>query len=270
MSLAALYESDAAKLLFEDIDEKNFSEIMISLPTEDDLPCDDGEPMETGRHQEQMILLIESLKAFWGDKKRYFAGGNMFLHFDLSGKKKFKGPDFFLVLDVENRERKSWVVWQELFRFPDVIIELLSDSTRITDTTEKKELYEQIFRTPEYYIYDPFSFELAGFRRIKNRYKAIMPDKQNRIYSPATGLYLTVRNERLRWMTEERYILPTHAELYEREMQVSQMERERADEETQKAEAERQRAEAEKQRADNAERLLEEYRKHFGELQILS
>jgi len=266
MNLTALYESDAAKLLFEDTDEKDISEIMVSLPTENDLPCDDGEPMETARHQEQMILLIESLKAFWGDKKRYFTGGNMFLHFDLYSKRKFRGPDFFLVLDVENRERKSWVVWQELFRFPDVIIELLSDSTRTTDKTEKKDLYEQTFRTPEYYIYDPFSFELTGFRRIKNRYKTVMPDKQNRIYSPAAGLYLTVRNERLRWMTEERYILPTNAELYERETQVSQMERQRADEEMQKAEAEKQRAESEKQRADEAERMLAEYRRRFGEL----
>ncbi|NJL58567.1 MAG: Uma2 family endonuclease [Desulfobacteraceae bacterium] len=281
MNLTELYESDAGKLLFEDTDEKVLSEIMVPLPSEDDLPYDDGEPMETGRHQEQMILLIESLKAFWGDKKPYFAGGNMFLHFDLSGKRHFKGPDFFLVLDVNNRERKSWVVWQELFRFPDVIIELLSDSTRTTDKTEKKELYEQVFRTPEYYIYDPFSFEFAGFRRVKNRYKTIMPDKQNRIYSPATGLYLTIRNERLRWMTEERYILPTNAELYEREMQISQMERERAEAERQKAEEEKQRAEAERQkaeiekqkaeaekkRADDAERMLEEYRRRFGELQ---
>ena len=26
------------------------------LPTQDELPCDDGEPMETARHRQQMIL----------------------------------------------------------------------------------------------------------------------------------------------------------------------------------------------------------------------
>lgn len=62
----------------------------------------------------------------------------MFFHHDPQNRKKFRGPDFFLVLDVEDRERKSWVVWQERMRFPDVVIELLSDSTREVDKVEKK------------------------------------------------------------------------------------------------------------------------------------
>lgn len=248
MNLTALYENG----LFEETDEKEILESMVSLPTEDDLPYDDGVPMETGRHRDQMILLIESLKAFWGEDKRYFVSGNMFLHFDLLSKKKFRGPDFFLVLDVDNRERKSWVVWQEQMKFPDLIIELLSDSTRTTDKTEKKDLYEQVFRTPEYYVYDPFSFEFSAYRLIGRKYKQIVPDKEKKIYSMAAGLYLIVKNEKLRWMTKENYICPTHAELFERELQISKKERLRA--------------EIEKQRADEMQRVVEEYRRRFGEL----
>ena len=55
-----------------------------ALPTEDDLPYDDGEPMETARHRDQMILLIESLKAYWSDRQDYYVGGNMFVHYTLS------------------------------------------------------------------------------------------------------------------------------------------------------------------------------------------
>jgi Uma2 family endonuclease len=89
--------------------------------------------METPRHRDQMNLLIDSLKAHWPDRTGYFVGGNMFLHYDPENRRRTRGPDFFLVLNVEDRERRSWVVWREGMRFPDVIIELLSDSTRSED-----------------------------------------------------------------------------------------------------------------------------------------
>jgi Uma2 family endonuclease len=138
--------------------EPEIVESFRALPTEDDLPCDDGEPMETARHREQMWLLIYSLKVAWTARTDYYVGGNMFVHYALQPTRQFRGPDFFLVRDVDGtRERKSWVVWQEGMRFPDVIIELLSDSTRHVDKGEKKELYARMFRTAEYYLYDPFS-----------------------------------------------------------------------------------------------------------------
>ena len=42
----------------EPITEPDILESIRALPTEDDLPCDDGEPLETPRHRDQMILLI--------------------------------------------------------------------------------------------------------------------------------------------------------------------------------------------------------------------
>ncbi len=40
-----------ASLLFEEINDEDISENIKSLPTEDDLPYDDGEPMETATPQ---------------------------------------------------------------------------------------------------------------------------------------------------------------------------------------------------------------------------
>ena len=37
------------------------ADFSIRLPTQDDLPCDDGMPMETPRHGFQMWLLIDAL-----------------------------------------------------------------------------------------------------------------------------------------------------------------------------------------------------------------
>jgi Uma2 family endonuclease len=230
----------------EPITEPEVLEGIAALPTEEDLPCDDGEPMETPRHREQMWLLIHSLQMYWSQRTDYYVTGNMFLHYDLQNRKKFRGPDFFLVLDVEDRERKSWVVWQEGMRFPDVIIELLSDTTRGVDKGGKKILYERVFRTEEYYLYDPFSQEFIGYRLRGARYEERAPDAQERLYSPATGLFLAVRNERLRWLTPEGDVLP------------SPMER---------AEQERERAEQERERAERAEQLLESYVRRFGKLE---
>ena len=259
-----------------------------ALPTEDDLPCDDGEPMETPRHREQMNLLIDSLNAHWADRCGYFVGGNMFVHYDPENRRRSRGPDFFLVLNVEDRERKSWVVWREGMRFPDVIIELLSDSTRVEDEGPKKALYAELFRTSEYYLYDPYSQSFTGYQLKGNQYTEREADAEGRIYSQVTELYLAVRDDWLRWVTLDGEVVASPAERAEQERQRAEQahllaeqerlraeeerqraeqERQRAEEERQRAEQERQRAEQEHQRAEQAEAMLEDYRRRFGNLE---
>jgi Uma2 family endonuclease len=244
----------------EPIIEPDVLESIRALPTEDDLPCDDGEPMETPRHRDQMIMLIESLKLHWADRQGYYVGGNMFVHYDPYNRQHSRGPDFFLVLDVEERERRSWVVWQEGMRFPDVIIELLSDSTREVDKGEKKALYERVFRTQEYYLYDPFSQELLGYHLQGLHYQAMQLDAAQQIYSVVMELYVGVRAGWLRWLTAEGVVVPTPQEWAEQEHQ-------RAEQEHQRAEQERQHAEQAVQRAEQAEQLLDAYRRRFGNLE---
>ena len=230
----------------EPITEPDILADIAALPTEDDLPSDDGEPMETPRHRDQMISLIYSLQTYWAERTNYYVSGNMFLYYDPQSHRKFRGPDFFLALDVDQRERKSWVVWQEGMRFPDVIIELLSDTTREIDKGEKKTLYERVFHTAEYYLYDPLSQEFVGYHLQSGRYQPVTPDTQGRVYSPSTDLYLVVRDEWLRWITRDGAVLLTPEEL---------------------AKQERQRAEQAEQRADRAEQLLEKYRQRFGKVE---
>ncbi|MCI0528749.1 MAG: Uma2 family endonuclease, partial [Nitrospira sp.] len=201
------------------------------------------------------------------DRKDYYVGGNMFLHYDPKNKKKFRGPDFFLVLGVENRKRKSWVVWQEGMRFPDLIIELLSESTREEDEGAKKDLYEKVFRTGEYYLYDPLSQEFKGYHLKVRRYEKVEPDEERKIYSPVTDLYLIVRGEWLRWMTKEGVIVPTPWEVAEQRQQQAEQEKQRAEQAEQRAEQAEQQAEQAKQRAEQAERQLEEYQRRFGKLE---
>ena len=71
--------------------------------------------------------------------------------------------------DVTNHPRFSWVVWEEDGRYPNLIIELLSASTSKVDRTLKKELYQNRFRTPEYFWFSPNTQEFME-RTMNGRY----------------------------------------------------------------------------------------------------
>lgn len=224
-------------------------------PTQDELPCDDGVPMETERHRLQMNCLIDTLNPWLARRNSGYVGGNMFVYFSLDQVRDqdFKGPDVFVVLDVPRGERKSWVVWQE-GKGPDVVIELLSESTAEADKTSKKQTYQNQLKVAEYFWFDPFNpDDWAGFSLHGNHYQALVLDDQTRFICQSLGLalvrwsgvYAGVEAVWLRWATLEGELLPTQEESLWAETQRAQTEAKRAETETQRAEAEAKRAEAE-------------------------
>jgi Uma2 family endonuclease len=139
-----------------------------------DLPESDGVPTETAWQRDQMFLSIDLLETNWKGK-RFYCGGNMFIHYALEQvrRRKFLGSDFFVVNNVDHdRMRKYWAVWEEDGRYPNFILELLSRTTADEDLTTKKDIYEQTFGTHEYVCYDPETDELQGWRLLK-RYRPI-------------------------------------------------------------------------------------------------
>ncbi|NEO14434.1 MULTISPECIES: Uma2 family endonuclease [unclassified Moorena] len=192
------------------------------LPTQYELPCDDGIPMETERHKLQMQMLIDPLLPWLAEREDGYVGGNMFLHFSEAQLKNqdFRGPDVFVVLGVPKGERLSWVVWEE-GKAPDVIIELISESTAKTDKTTKKLVYQDQVRVPEYFWYDPFNPEdWAGFSLDNGVYQPLSEDEQERLVSEILGLalvrwsgfYKDVEATWLRWATLDGIVLPTPEE----------------------------------------------------------
>jgi Uma2 family endonuclease len=229
-------------------------------PRGEDLPWDDGEPMESERHGHQMDLLIESLLFAWRDREDFYVAGNMFLYFSeaQSRKNDFRGPDVFVVLDTIKRERKSWVVWEENGRTPNVVIELLSPSTERVDRGEKMKIYARVLRVPAYYLYDPFTHVLEGYSLDEEQlsYRRLSPDEQGRLRCAPLGLslglveceYRGIRIPWLRWIDPAGRPLFTHGEWASL----------RADEETQRADEEKRRADEEKRRADEEKRRADE------------
>src|SRR5258706_14843666 len=127
------------------------------LPGQDELPCDDGEPMETAFHVDQNALLYDALCAALAGRHDFYIGSNMFVYFSEQQLRSndFRGPDFFLVLDVDAKKRKSWVAWEEGGRLPDVVVEVTSDSTADVDRGDKMRIYSQVWHTGAYFVFDP-------------------------------------------------------------------------------------------------------------------
>lgn len=172
-------------------------------------------PLESYLHLVQMILLFESLELFWQDRDDFFAAGNLSVYFSLRQleAKHFRGPDFFVVLGTERRPRKSWMVWEEDGKYPNVIVEVLSESTEAIDRCLKKQIYQDVFRTPDYFWFDPDTLELAGFHLVDGRYEPLAPDAAGRLWSAQMDLSLGVHEGKLWLFTREGELLPAAKEL---------------------------------------------------------
>jgi Uma2 family endonuclease len=256
-------------------------EAEIELPPTE-LIYDDGEPMESNRHRIAMNLLINSLEQEFMERDDFFVGGNMFIYYSTAQVKNqdFRGPDFFLVLDTHrDNSRKAWVVWNENGRYPDVIIELMSPSTAKIDKNDKKKLYQKVFKTREYYIFDPFEpSSLQGWRLDRNLvYQEILPNDKGWLWCEGANLWLgtwegILLREEAHWLRFYHQdgtlaLLPEEAaqqqaQVAQQQAQVAQQQAQAAQQQAQvaqqQAQVAQQQAEIERQKAERlASRLRE-------------
>jgi len=188
---------------------------------------DSDEPeMESNQHLVQMILLINCLKRYWSDRHDFFVAGNLSIYYSHLQRKTedWRGPDFFVVLDTDpNPQRRSWVVWQEGGKYPNVIVELLSPSTARMDRGDKKLIYQNIFRTPEYFLFNPIDGFLEGFALHNGSYVPIAPNELGRLWSQQLQLFLGVIElplPQLRFFAPDGELIPTAEEAEQRERQL--------------------------------------------------
>ncbi|BAY12541.1 Uma2 family endonuclease [Calothrix sp. NIES-2098] len=191
----------------------------------------DEPPLDTDLHRLQMTLLIQCLEWLWRNRNDFYASGNITIYYSPRQRKSedFRGPDFFVVLGTKRKPRKSWVLWEEDGKYPNVIIELLSDSTALTDKGLKKQIYQDTFRTPEYFWFDPSNLEFAGFVLVAGNYQPIEPNSQGWLWSQQLELYLGVEQEKLRFFTSEGQLVSTLEEVAEQEKQRAEQEKQKSD-----------------------------------------
>lgn len=222
-----------------------------AMPDASWLESDEPE-MESSLHYEQLALLVKTLDWLWSDRQDYFIGANLTVYFSREQLKTrdFRGPDFFLIKNTVKRPRASWVVWEEGGKYPDLIIELLSDSTADIDREIKKQIYSERFRTTEYFWFSPDLLEFAGFHLGYEGYEPIQPNYRGWLWSQVLGLYLGVSGGQLRYITRDGRVVPTPEE-------DATLARMNAEDETQKAERAIRLLATETARADLAQEIAE-------------
>lgn len=152
-------------------------------------PESDGQPMgETERHVLQLARLLECLRLFFTDAPEVYVGGNLLIYYVPGDRRRRVAPDIFVVRGVPKQERRVYLTWLE-GKCPDFILELLSRRTERRDKTTKKRFYQNTFRATEYFLFDPDTCDLMGYRLGRNgRYRKVALDARGRLHSEVLGL----------------------------------------------------------------------------------
>jgi Uma2 family endonuclease len=219
----------------------------------------DEPELESDLHRDQIDLLLRLMKNYWRDRNDIYCSGNTTVYYDPEQRtnRNFRGPDIYVVLGAERRSRNSWMVWRESDKFPNVVIELLSDSTAKVDRTTKKDLYQNVWQLPEYFWFHPRTKEFKGFRLESGKYQAITPNETGRLWSEELVLFLGVTDEMLRLFTAagELVLQPEEAEAIAKEQAQRQ-----AEQAQQQAEQLQRQAEQAQRQAEQAQRQAEQER----------
>jgi len=232
-------------------------------------PTSDGKPMaETDKHADIMVYCKEALRAHYEDAAdRVYVSGNNFVYWQEGDKTKRISPDVYVVFGPAQRRRDAFMSWEEGGNLPSVVFEITSKKTRREDEIEKRALYQNVLRTPEYIQFDPTGDylrpRLQGLTRVDDHYEPMPLVGGDRIYSPLLGLYLVIENEWLRFLNPRTgTALLSPAELA---VQV-RVETRRAEYEASRAQAEAARAEYEAARAQTAENEVAQLRAELERL----
>ena len=199
----------------------------FSVKRKVDYPTSDGKPMaETDVHRQDMVDLIETLQDRYQDDPNTYVTGNLLLFYEEGNRRKHISPDVFLVRGVPKiPPRDNYLLWEE-GKGPDVVIELTSRTTRKEDREKKFEIYRDLLKVREYFLFDPSAnwlipplqgYRLAGadYTPIKMVRAHFLPSEilglwlvrdrfELRLYDPSSGDKLLTRQERLEESEAER------------------------------------------------------------------
>ena len=158
-------------------------------------PESDGKPMaETDEHRDEMSDLIGAFRRFYANRDDVYVSGNLLLYYKEGDPKKRRAPDVFVVLGVENRQRRTYRLWEEEVP-PKLVIEVTSRGTKNEDQKEKRALYARL-GVDLYFLYDPLAEYLEppfqGFRRVGNDYQPMVAPQGGPFPCPELGLNLVL------------------------------------------------------------------------------
>jgi Uma2 family endonuclease len=229
---------------------------LVQTVDEIDYPESDGMPMgETDLRRDWMFRILEILRLRYRGERVYVAS-DLLVYYQEGDPTKFVVPDDFVVLDCDPGRRRTFRVWEEKGKAPDVVFEVTSRSTKREDEIFKPRTFARL-GVKEYFLYDPTSEYLSpplqGFRLEHGDYARIKPDSTGALNCETLNIALSLEEGKL-VMRDGRSgeLLLTEAEAAEAARQA--------------AETARQAAEAARQAAETRAAELEKEVKRLREL----
>lgn len=164
-----------------------------------DYPESDGKPMaETDIHRDIMVDLIYRLKARYEGRDAYVSG-NLLVYYVEGDPRTSLAPDCFVVFGVRPGNRRTYKTWEE-GKFPAVVFEITSRKTKREDQVTKFEIYRDIWKVKELFLFDPtedyLKPSLIGYRMSRGELKPIKP-VDGKIPSKELGITLERDGTRL-------------------------------------------------------------------------
>ncbi|MCS6798661.1 MAG: Uma2 family endonuclease [Myxococcota bacterium] len=227
--------------LWDAMSEAERRRVLATLPSEPEWAA----PPQGDEHRKLKQGALDALEQYFRRTgRRVYLASELPVYYP--GERVF-APDLIAVVDVEPRDRMSWVVSAEK-RGIDLVLEIHVGGERGKDLRRNVEWFARL-GIPEYFVFDAPRARVFGYR---------LPEGGARTYEPIIpqggswtsiilGLDLVVAQGRLRWV-HGGALLPESHELIERLTSMVDQALRRAEEEARRAEEEARRAEEEARR----------------------
>ena len=154
-------------------------------------PPPDGVPLSTstahyaaGVHLHALLQSLIALRPH----PDWFVAVNLAWYFEKAAVRSNRGPDVMVIPGTPDPalHRDSYMEWDEGYRRPTFVFELMSLGTFRDNLGPKKEIYREL-EVPEYFLFDALGDfidpPLQGFRLSRGKYVPIKPDRQGRLLS---------------------------------------------------------------------------------------
>lgn len=207
-------------------------------------PESDGKPMAENTQQFDYITLVKlGLEAVFADRPDVFVAGDLFWYPEEGNNRVVTAPDVMVVFGRPKGDRSSYLQWLEDDLAPQVVFEIESPSNTPAAMDFKLDWYDR-HGVEEYYVYDPASGSLLGYRREPGR---LVPIPQMCGWtSPRLGVRFDIEGTALQLFGPDGRRFQSFVEV---DRQLRQAEAQ-SDALRAQLDAERQRAETERQRVE--------------------
>ena len=222
------------------------SDEALALDAGVEYPTSDGRPVaESPLHYKRLSDAQQALTKRFESQPCVYVGVNMLVYDHEGDPKRSLSPDLFVALDVEERDRDVYKLWED--ESPAFVLELTSKTTHRED--ERKKARYSRWGVAEYFLYDPRAEyvkpPLQGFELVGGSYRAmataVLSNGKPGFTSGILGLGLWLDGLVLRFYDPEtgRNLLTHDEELVEANAKTAAVEADLRESETRSREHER-------------------------------